>query len=69
VDSHEAQEISDRDQLWASLRDLRPEIGRLATGNRQDSLLHDQLIVLLARIVLAELGFREKDAEDSGPAP
>lgn len=67
MDSNDAQEISERDQLWASLRDLRPEIGKLASGSRQDSLLHDQLIVLLARIVIAELGYREKEA-GNGPA-
>src|SRR5436309_1630583 len=30
MEPKEAQEISERDQLWASLRALRPEIDRLA---------------------------------------
>jgi hypothetical protein len=32
MDPEEAQEIAERDQLWASLRALRPEIERLAAG-------------------------------------
>ena len=57
-----AQEISERDQLWASLRALRPEIERIAAGERGDSEREQQVVMLLARIVLAELNFRVRDA-------
>jgi hypothetical protein len=59
----DAREISERDQLWASLRVLRPEIDRLAAGlagpldERQR-----QIVELLARIVAAEMDFRARDA-------
>src|SRR5215469_2770083 len=35
--SEQAQESSERDQLWASLRALRPEIDRLAAGQFDSS--------------------------------
>jgi hypothetical protein len=57
-----AQEISERDQLWASLRALRSEIDRLAAGERTDSERERQIVQLLARIVTAELDFRARDA-------
>lgn len=57
------QEISERDQLWASLRDLQSEIARLATGDLDNSDRQQQLIFVLARIVLAEMSYRAKDAE------
>jgi len=63
MDSDHLQEISERDQLWASLRGLREEIDRLATGERDDSQRQNQLILLLARIVLAEMNFRAQDSD------
>ena len=58
----QAQESSERDQLWASLRALRPEIDRLAAGQLTSSERELQLVVLLARIVATEMDFRARDA-------
>jgi hypothetical protein len=57
-----AQEISERDQLWASLRTLRPEIDRLASQEWTGSDRERQVVMLLARIVGAEMDFRSRDA-------
>jgi hypothetical protein len=57
-----AQEISERDQLWASLRALRPEIDRLAAGDWESSERQRQIVTLVARIVVAEMDFRARDA-------
>jgi hypothetical protein len=65
MDPERAQEISGRDQLWASLRALRPDIDRLAAAELDSSERERQLIVLLARIVAAELDFRDRDATNS----
>ena len=65
MDPERAQEISGRDQLWASLRALRPDIDRLAAAELDSSERERQLIVLLARIVAAELAFRDRDATNS----
>lgn len=54
---------SHRHQLWASLRALRPEIDRLAAGHLEPNERGAQLVVLLARIVGAEMDFRLKDEE------
>jgi hypothetical protein len=62
MDPNQAQEISERDQLWASLRALRPEIERLAAGHWDSSEWQRQVVVLLARIVAAEMDFRARDA-------
>jgi hypothetical protein len=62
MDPDRAQEIAQRDQLWASLRALRPEIGRLAAEDLDGSERQCQLVVLLARIVASELDFRQKAA-------
>jgi hypothetical protein len=56
------QAISERDQLWASLRGLRSEIERLAAGEFDGSEQHRQLVALLGRIVVAEMDFRLQDA-------
>ena len=45
--------ISERDQLWASLRALRPEIERLGAGDWEASERQKQIVTLLARIVAA----------------
>jgi hypothetical protein len=57
-----AREIAERDQLWASLRALRPEIDRLAVGDLDGSDRERQLVAVLARIVTAELAFRERES-------
>jgi hypothetical protein len=62
MEPNEAREISERDQLWASLRTLRPEIDLLAAGALEGSARERQIILLVARIVAAELEFRERAA-------
>ncbi len=62
MDPEQAQESSDRDQLWASLRVLRPEIDRLAAGQFDDSPRQKQIVSVLARIIAAEMDFRARDA-------
>jgi hypothetical protein len=62
MDSDKARETSERDQLWASLRALRPEIDRIARGELEANERHAQLVLLLARIVAAEMDFRARDA-------
>lgn len=61
MDPEQAQESSERDQLWASLRALRPEIDRLAVGEFDFSDRQRQIISVLARIVVAEMDYRAKD--------
>ena len=62
MDPDQAKETSERDQLWASLRALRPEIDRLADGEFTGTERQLQLVLVLARIVAAEMTFRERDA-------
>ena len=62
MDPGQAQESSQRDQLWASLRALRAEIDRLAAGELEPSERERRVVMLLARIVAAELDFRKRDA-------
>lgn len=62
MDPENAQESSQRDQLWASLRALRPEIERLAAGQFESSDRQRQIISVLACIVVAEIDYRAKDA-------
>jgi hypothetical protein len=62
VEPQRAQEISERDQLWASLRVLRPEIDRLAGGAWEATERQKQIVTLVARIVAAEMDFRARDA-------
>jgi hypothetical protein len=61
MDPIRAQETSERDQLWASLRALRPEIDRLAAGEFDGSERQRQLVLVLARIVGAEMTFRARE--------
>jgi hypothetical protein len=58
-----AQAISERDQFWASLRALRPEIDCIADNTWTSSERERQIAVLLARIVAAEMDFRLEDTE------
>ncbi len=62
MDPEHAQEHSERDQLWASLRALREEIDRLARGDFDGSDRQKQVVVLIARIVAAEMDFRARDS-------
>jgi hypothetical protein len=65
VSPGEGQETSERDQLWASLRTLRAEIDRLAAGEFDFSERQQQIVLLLSRIVAAELDFRKRDTASS----
>jgi hypothetical protein len=58
MDAEQLQTIAARDQLWASMRALLPEIDQLADGTFTGSEREHQLLRLLARIVAAELRFR-----------
>jgi hypothetical protein len=60
----QAQESSERDQLWASLRALRAEIDALAAGELEPTDRQRQLVVVVARIVAAELDFRARDGPE-----
>lgn len=62
MDPEQAQESSERDQLWASLRALRPEIDLLAAEQFDSSDRQKQIISVLARIVAAEMDYRAKNA-------
>jgi hypothetical protein len=62
MDPDHLQASAERDQLWSSLRALRPEIERLADGTFDGSEREQQLVRLLARIVAAELQFRAEEA-------
>jgi hypothetical protein len=61
LDAEQLQVIAARDQLWASLRPLLPEIDRLAEGGFDGSDRQRQMAQLLARIVANELRFRAGD--------
>jgi hypothetical protein len=63
MDPEKAQAIAARDQFWSSLRSLLPEIERLAAGQFGNSEREQQLVLLLARVVVAELQFRAEHAE------
>ena len=56
-------EVAERDQLWASLRGLRDVIRHLAEGVSVSTEAERQVVALLARIVLAEIDFRERSLE------
>ena len=62
MDPDHIQATSERDQLWASLRQLLPEIHELAQGEFQGTDRERQLIQLIARIVAAEMKFRAEEA-------
>ncbi len=65
MDPEYVREVAERDQLWASLRTLRPEIDRLAAGMFGDSDREQAMIRLLARVVAAEMDFRLRDANEA----
>jgi hypothetical protein len=60
MDRETAQESSERDQLWASLRQLRPAVEALANGQFSGSEQDCQIVRVLARIILAELNYRAR---------
>jgi len=62
MNADEAQELSERDQLWASLRPLRAEIDRLADGGFDSSEWQRQLVAIIARIVAAEMDYQAREA-------
>lgn len=64
MDPDRAQEIAERDQLWASLRQLRRDIDLLASGQFDASERQKQVIQVLARVVSAELDFRATGQSD-----
>ena len=66
MDADDMQTVAERDQLWASLRVLQPEIELLAAGPWSGTEREKQIIQLLARIVVAELTFRAKPRGDPG---
>ena len=70
MEPEKAQEISERDQLWASLRVLKPEIERIATGEADVFQQQGEFVKLLARIILTELDYRQRftEANEDGVA-
>ena len=65
MDADELKAIAARDQFWASLRVLLPEIETLAAGNLGNTLREQELVQLLARVVVAELRFRAEQTESA----
>jgi hypothetical protein len=63
MDPDHLQTLAARDQLWSSLRALQPEIEQLVQGDFNGSERQSAVIRLLARIVVAELRFRQERAE------
>ncbi len=61
MDAERMQQIAERDQLWANLRALIPEIEPLALGQFENTRRQQEVAQLLARIVLAELRFRAEE--------
>jgi len=62
MDADRMQAIAARDQLWSSLRTLLPEIEQLAAGHFAASPREQEVVRLLARIVVAELQYRAEEA-------
>jgi hypothetical protein len=62
VDPDRLQTVAARDQLWASLRQLVPEIAELSQGRFDGTEHQRRLVQLLARIVEAELKFRAENS-------
>jgi len=60
VNPEDARETSERDQLWASLRQLRPAIEALSAGQFTGSDQERLLVQVLARIITAELDYRAR---------
>jgi hypothetical protein len=58
MDEEQLRAIAARDQFWASLRTLLPEIEHLAAGLFESTPREREVAQLLARAVLAELHFQ-----------
>jgi hypothetical protein len=58
MEPDDIQAVAARDQLWASLRVLLPDIDALAAGAWDGSERQQEIVRLLARIVQAELHYR-----------
>ena len=67
MDPDQMQALAQRDQLWASLRMLRPFIDELAAGQFNGTPQERQIVQLLARIVTAELQFRAESGSETPP--
>jgi hypothetical protein len=63
MDEERLREAAERDQLWASLRTLLPEIERMAAGDFGSTERDRQMTQLLARVAAAELHYRAARAE------
>jgi hypothetical protein len=63
MDPDRLQASAFRDQLWASIPALLPEINRLAGGEFSGSERERQLIQILAKVVVAELRFRADESQ------
>jgi hypothetical protein len=61
MDEERPKSVAERDQLWASLRELREEIDQLAAGELKGTERQQQLSVLLARIVQAEMDYQARE--------
>ena len=64
MDPGKLQEIAERDQLWASLRALVPEIQKLADGEFSNTERERQLVLVISRIVVLEMHFRADRVAD-----
>ncbi|MFO0845159.1 MAG: hypothetical protein U0797_22700 [Gemmataceae bacterium] len=64
MDADHLQASAQRDQLWASLRALLPEIEAMAEGAFTGAERERQVAQLLARITVAELRFRAGESAD-----
>jgi len=64
VNTEDLQASAERDQLWASLRQLRDDIDRLSAGEFASSDRERRVVQLLARIILAELDFRTASGKE-----
>lgn len=67
MDPEQMQALAQRDQLWASLRLLKPFIDELSAGQFDGTPQQRQIVQLLARIVTAELQFRAEHATETPP--
>jgi len=65
MDTGKEIEKFDREELWESLRALRPEIEQMAAEEFDGGERQKQLAALIARIVTAELDFRAREQAGS----
>ena len=62
----ELRDLAQRDQFWASLAKLEPDIRRLADGEWDGNERDHELLRLLAKIVLAEMLYQRGDVIEPG---